>query len=482
MNFQIPNKLKYIPNNKMKRKVTSSSPSMKNTKIETNNQNYKAENMSLHHKNNSLNKSQDIKNLNININKKPSLYHFMHFKNNYSIEKKIIEKKKINNNNNNNNSLNKNHSFSINHNVKTSNIGLIVKSNKLKYKSQINVKNNAIKIPKKILTVNVNNDVSFSRNSTSPNYLITDINDKKNKENIRQNFLVQHVHNNTSFINYSTFSNNFNQKTENFNTESIINERDNIINNLLELEKKINFNNFNDKNKKNNNLKFILEEFIKIFPEKNKNFFNNILNEYNDLISLFINDGNHLVEENEREKIKTSNLEKENITLKKFLQEKEKEIELLKIQKANNNEQIFSNSTNASYGNNSTKEKQQNQYNSNNEIIYNNNNNKIDKNNNNNNTIVEDERYNYVKELNKKNLNDLDTLYFFDKIHMNNNEINKTNQQNEYVPYTNNKGEIVPLLNLNFEERRKSGKNIKKKQVKKEESLIQKLAKNFNLK
>ena len=481
MNFQIPNKLKYIPNNKLKRKVTSSSPSMKNTKIENNNPNYRTSNMSLHHKNNSLNKSQDIKNLNLNNNiKKPSLHHFIHFKNNYSIEKKIIEKKKINNDS----SLNKNHSFSINHNVKTSNIGLINKSNKLKYKSQINVKNNAIKIPKKILTVNVNNDISFSRNSTSPNYLITDINDKKNKENIRQNFLVQHVHNNTSLINYSTFSNNFHQKTENLNTESIINERDNILNNLLEIEKKINFNNFNDKNKKNNNLKFILEEFIKIFPEKNKNFFNNILNEYNDLISLFINDGNHLIEENEREKIKNSNLEKENNSLKKMLFEKEKEIELLKIQKINNNEQIFSNSTNASYGNNSTKENQQKQYISNNEILYNNNNNKTDKNNNNNNnnnTIVEDERYKYVKELNKKNLNDLDTLYFFDKIHMNN-EVNKVNQQNELTPYINNKGEVVPLLNLNFEERRKSGKNIKKKQVKKEESLIQKLAKNFNLK
>ena len=429
MNFQIPNKLKYIPNNKLKRKVTSSSPSMKNTKIENNNPNYRTSNMSLHHKNNSLNKSQDIKNLNLNNNiKKPSLHHFIHFKNNYSIEKKIIEKKKINNDS----SLNKNHSFSINHNVKTSNIGLINKSNKLKYKSQINVKNNAIKIPKKILTVNVNNDISFSRNSTSPNYLITDINDKKNKENIRQNFLVQHVHNNTSLINYSTFSNNFHQKTENLNTESIINERDNILNNLLEIEKKINFNNFNDKNKKNNNLKFILEEFIKIFPEKNKNF---------------------------------------------------KEIELLKIQKINNNEQIFSNSTNASYGNNSTKENQQKQYIPNNEILYNNNNNnKTDKNNNNNNnTIVEDERYKYVKELNKKNLNDLDTLYFFDKIHMNN-EVNKVNQQNELTPYINNKGEVVPFLNLNFEERRKSGKNIKKKQVKKEESLIQKLAKNFNLK
>ena len=179
MNFQIPNKLKYIPNNKLKRKVTSSSPSMKNTKIENNNPNYRTSNMSLHHKNNSLNKSQDIKNLNLNNNtKKPSLHHFIHFKNNYSIEKKIIEKKKINNDS----SLNKNHSFSINHNVKTSNIGLINKSNKLKYKSQINVKNNAIKIPKKILTVNVNNDISFSRNSTSPNYLITDINDKKIKK------------------------------------------------------------------------------------------------------------------------------------------------------------------------------------------------------------------------------------------------------------------------------------------------------------
>ena len=165
-----------------------------------------------------------------------------------------------------------------------------------------------------------------------------------------------------------------------------------------------------------------------------------------------------------------------------MLLEKEKEIELLKIQKINNNEQIFSNSTNASYGNNSTKENQQKQYITNNEILYNNNNNKNYKNNNNkNNTINEDERYKYVKELNKKNLNDLDTLYFFDKIHMNN-EVNKVNQQNELTPYINNKGEVVPLLNLNFEERRKSGKNIKKKQLKKEERLIKKLEKNYNLK
>ena len=58
---------------------------------------------------------------------------------------------------------------------------------------------------------------------------------------------------------------------------------------------------------------------------------------------------------------------------------------------------------------------------------------------------------NYITQLNKKNLNDLDAIYFFDKIYNNSktNEINGKNNNNNN--YKSNKGDIVPQLNLDPE-------------------------------
>ena len=54
-----------------------------------------------------------------------------------------------------------------------------------------------------------------------------------------------------------------------------------------------------------------------------------------------------------------------------------------------------------------------------------------------------------MAQLNKKNLDDLDAIYFFDKINYNNNEkiVINNNYGNNYN-YLNNNGDIVPQLNL----------------------------------
>ena len=58
----------------------------------------------------------------------------------------------------------------------------------------------------------------------------------------------------------------------------------------------------------------------------------------------------------------------------------------------------------------------------------------------------------YFAQLNRKNLDDLDAIYFFDKINNNNNgkivfNNNNKNNNNNYN-YVNNNGDIVPQLNL----------------------------------
>ena len=53
--------------------------------------------------------------------------------------------------------------------------------------------------------------------------------------------------------------------------------------------------------------------------------------------------------------------------------------------------------------------------------------------------------------LNKKNLNDLEAIYFFDKVR--NNKASNNNHKNEghNNNYKNNRGELVPQLNLDPE-------------------------------
>ena len=63
----------------------------------------------------------------------------------------------------------------------------------------------------------------------------------------------------------------------------------------------------------------------------------------------------------------------------------------------------------------------------------------------------------YFAQLNKKNLDDLDAIYFFDKINNNNNNhkiiFNNSKNNNKYgnnynYNFVNNNGDIVPQLNL----------------------------------
>ena len=65
------------------------------------------------------------------------------------------------------------------------------------------------------------------------------------------------------------------------------------------------------------------------------------------------------------------------------------------------------------------------------------------------------ERQHYIEELNKKNIKDLDALYFYDKVVM------KTEEKNG--PLRDNNGEIIPKLDLDFEKRqRKEQEKLKK--------------------
>jgi len=93
------------------------------------------------------------------------------------------------------------------------------------------------------------------------------------------------------------------------------------------------------------------------------------------------------------------------------------------------------------------------------------------------------ERQHYIEELNKKNIKDLDALYFYDKIIMNTEEKNG--------PLRDNNGDLIPLLDLNFDKRYKQEQDkIKKVFATKvhhnkshsNSSFIQKAALSFNLK
>ena len=186
-----------------------------------------------------------------------------------------------------------------------------------------------------------------------------------------------------------------------------------------------------DKNSKNNNygekidkLQKIYEEMINYFlPKETQNIFIKVFKEYNFLCNDLYNNLKNSEEKINQLNEKLKNFESKNVELQKNFLEKETELNELKEQI-----KIFFESHKSNY---------QSEYNNDEEDDF------ID------NTPYQKNKNNYLlAQLNKKNLDDLESIYFFDKINGKNTiRLNNSEEQNK-SNYMDNNGEIVPELNL----------------------------------
>ena len=397
----------------------------------------------------------------------------------------------VNNIINNNKTMTKNNSlsyyYSSNYNTtnnKNKNIGKInndytlnklmcIKAN-LSYYANFNYNKGINKIQKKTPTVNLTTDNSNSRNmKSSPcNYYITEeskiymkdknriknksklkmsyLNLKKNKKKnsnillnkIKSNVPLKIPHKNSYHIPQISYGGDI--SIEKSNPSPPIDTFELKITNELKNIKEAN------KDEKNSKLKKIYEDSIEYFIAKEyRNIFLLILKEFDDINKDYLNDIKYLKEKNEELNNKIKNKENENVILKKKLEENENEINIIKKKLVENIGYYNNHQNEINYEKNYNEEEEyeeENEYeeNKNNSRYYDIVLNKNDKFNRNN--------Y-YFAQLNKKNIDDLDAIYFFDKINngninrkiiINNNGDNLSNNYN----YINNKGEIVPELNL----------------------------------
>lgn len=268
-----------------------------------------------------------------------------------------------------------NRSFSINQSLNNSrvNLNLTTTSN--------NISNNLMK-RKKILSVNVNSELMF-----------TDLNNKKNEP--------LKLYTDNSGIVIETEKNEMNSLKEKMN----------------ELEQKLSLNlsqiKNNSKSMKYNTIKGIFEELIKAFPIENQSLLIKLLKGYHEVVFAFANENRSLKETNEVKQNQYISLDKEQIELKKAIKEKENEIELLKMKlKEKTTTDQISKSTNesvvvSSNGKDSGSKKEEKR------------------------STTEK-----IELFNKNNIEDLDALYFYDKVKMNSD---------------NNEG-TVPMLNFRFED------------------------------
>ena len=298
-----------------------------------------------------------------------------------SITKQISSKKNV---------LNHNRSFSINQSLNNSRVNPVTNLNMT---TTGNCSMNLNK-RKKILNVNVNNDLMFTESTFK---------EKKKQEPMK-------LYNDSSAL----------------INETEINYLSNVMN---ELEKKLSYNlsqiKNNSKSMKYNTLKGIFEELIKAFPNEQQKLLIKLLKGYHEVVFAFANENKALKEANEIKQNTFLSLDKEQIELRRTIKEKDKEIELLKqkLKEKSPSEQIISKSTNESIMVSSNGKEQLSD-------------------------CKKDEK-NKIEMLNENNIEDLDALYFFDKVKMN----SDSREQN------------VPMLNFRFEEPKKKksiNKNISK--------------------
>ena len=170
----------------------------------------------------------------------------------------------------------------------------------------------------------------------------------------------------------------------------------------------------------NDKIKTIFEEAIEyLVPKESQNVFLLILNEFSNINKEYSDNLNHFKEINENLKQKINNYENKYKDLIIKLKSKEKELNTLKIEveKFNNEKKKFENL------------KISENDNKNDDDIYR----KILKKNISSIDLKVKRDYNtFIKKVNAKNVDDLDALYFFDKINYNQNDVEKE----------------IPLLNL----------------------------------
>ena len=387
---------------------------------------------------------------------------------------------------NNNKTMTKNNSlsyyYSSNYNTtnnKNKNIGKInndytihklmrIKAN-LSYYSNFNFNKAINKAQKKNPSVNLTTDNSNSRNlKSSPcNYFITeeskvirkDKNRIKNKSKLKMSYLnLKKNKKKTSNLLLSKVKSNIPLKIphkNNFIPAQISFAGDiSIEKNIpsppldsieLKISNELNIIKNIDKNEKIDKLKKIYEESLEYFmPKEYRKIYLLILKEFEDMNKENLNENKNLKEKNKELNNKIKELENENNIIKKQLEEKDNELNIIKKKLIENIENMnnFRNYHEEEIENNENEEDEENN------LEYFNNrrdfqiSNKLEK--------IKRNNY-YFVQLNKNNLDDLDAIYFFDKINNDLNEkiiLNNEEKIGNNYNYISNNGEIVPQLNL----------------------------------
>ncbi len=365
-----------------------------------------------------------------------------------------------------NNNQNKINSDNISQEQITYNL-IRIKNNEKR--NNISKNKNSKNKPQKV-KITVSNDFSFSNHNTPSNIIKEE--KKNNKEKIlNNNFnyinLRTNTYSNVNNINkYNTFSiiNKENKKNKNENNNNQKIKNDNIqekINKLNEnLKIKLQENKHN-KNKKYNIIQKIFEELILILPEENRNILKTILIGIHEVIIEYFSELKNLKEEYEENKKQLIKLENDNIYNMKLIKQKDLEIEKLKkkisCSMTTQEQQIISKSTNSSFVISLSTEKEKSNDRKNRFYF---------------------KSQNKIEELNKKNIFDLNALYFNDKIRMKSDFYS--------IPKSNN-GYLIPPLNLDFEKIKDDKNDIKEvsdnniQKNKNKLSFIQKVALSFDL-
>ena len=411
----------------------------------------------------------------------------------------------INNNTNNINNINNNKTISKNNSLsyyytsngnnmtnihKNKNIGKIIndqafqklmcmKAN-ISYYSNFNYNKNIIhKINKKNAMVNLTTDNSNSRNLKSPsgNHFITEetklalkekkkiksrskpktsyINTKKCKKKSNNNIInkiktnkpLKIPHKNSyhrpqmSFLgDTATEKNIYSPSIESIELK-IVKQLQNIKN----VEKETKFE----------KLKNTCEEAVEhLVPVEFQKIFYLMIKEFDDINKMNLNDIKYLKGKKEELGNKIKILENENNIYKIQLEQNNKEMNLIKnkLKQKDNNNLKFPYKKNKTIKNIKFNNDKTNQYNYENENYEDEENLNINTESNYDEQIsnkVNDVKRdnNYFTKLNIQNINDLDAIYFCDKIQ--NNKTSKTNQKNgNIINLQNNKGDLVPQLNL----------------------------------
>ena len=316
----------------------------------------------------------------------------------------------INNNNNNNNSL-KPKTISVNHqNQNRSNV--IIKSPEKKYNSNIfntcvgvsdkkgrnqknnlgmnksnnNKKNNLqIKQPLKLFE-----DNSSMNLTTSGNYQVNFTNSNNNEKK----YIKPNLKNSNTFYKLN-HNNNHNNHINNYDTNNYKFLKE-VVNIQLEMEKNMKDNHTNSKSKKYNTLKHAFENLLKLLGTtifKNNNsiintFLEKILIGYHEVVSAFSLENRKLKQVNYNLNEQYEKMSKDLFNSSKTLKEKQKQIENLE-KKIYNLENGKSNEYNNMLNSKANMPK------------------------------VKTEQNDKILKLNEKNLEDLDALYFYDKVKMN---------------------------------------------------------------